>query len=149
MKHIKRCVTKLKVRYLFRVPASWGSTFRLGVTVRKAVKSFPIDFHRVPCCISVVPAGDFPKGAGAFCQMLLNLQGPLRAVKECAYWNHTGALPPWKMPPTATEYQQEHRSDHLSGEGYSNTARLLSQTARLTQLDWKKIQISAELSQVC
>lgn len=47
------------------------------------------------------------------------------------YWNHTGAFPPWKMHPASAKFQQGCRSDHPSGESYSNITRLLPQAARL------------------
>lgn len=51
---------------VYRIPASWGSTFGLGITGRMAVKSFPIDFCRVPHCVLMAPAEDSPKGQKHF-----------------------------------------------------------------------------------
>lgn len=134
---------------VYRVPAAWGSTFGLGITGRKAVKSFPIDNHRGPHCVLMAPAKDSLKRQKQFCQMILNLQGLVWVVKGDPYWNHSGAFPPWKMYPTSAKFRQGHRSDHPPGEGYRNITRLLPQAARLAQLGWNKIQIPTVPSQIC
>lgn len=51
---------------IYRVPASSGNKFGLGITGRKAVKSFPIDFPRMPHCILMAIAEDSPKGQKHF-----------------------------------------------------------------------------------
>lgn len=51
---------------IYRVPASWGNKFGLGITGRKAVKSFAIDFPRMPHCILIAIAEDSPKGQKHF-----------------------------------------------------------------------------------
>lgn len=90
----------------------------------------------------------FPKGAEAFHQILLNLQGLVWVVKEC-YWNVSGAFPPWKMHPASAKFQQGQGVLILQVKFYVSVTRLLPQAARVAQQGQNKIQVPAVASQVC
>lgn len=60
------CFEAVSQMSIYRVPASWGNKLGLGITGKMTVKSFPIDFPRVPHCSLMATVEDSPKGQKHF-----------------------------------------------------------------------------------